>query len=571
MNRIIKNLVANFLEKQEIPSEGDDVDFEKFGVYTYVTHDYPREFDLETVLTGGGDDTSIDGIALIVNGSLIENENEIEHLQNTNNNLDATYIFVQVKNSPHIESGELSSFGNGVKDFFSDDPKLRRNARIEEIAGISNFLFKKSSFFKVNPKCKLYFITTGDNSKDQNVDAVCNFISDDLKRLELFSEIKIILNGSDEISNRYRNISNAVTSIFTFNEKVVLPELPSVKEAYFGVLPLSEFKKLLVDENENLRDVFYDNIRDFQGLANPINTKIFATLKGENPELFTVLNNGITIVASDVRTSGNKFTVTDYQIVNGCQTSNILYMYIKETDEKNDIRIPLKLVITQDEEIKSLITVATNSQTSVRREQLQAMTQFQKKIEQFYDTFESDDRIYYERRSGQYQSSNSIKKSRIISISTQAKAFASMYLDIPHLATTYFGRVVSEYIEENQKIFSSNHQPIWYYTSALAYQRLDLLFRTRIISNEFRKFKWFILMIFGREVMNQSVLNIFSSERKANKICTPIIELLNYEDETRKYMQKSAEILKNTGIDLLDKQLLKSNDVTEKIKRLYVK
>ncbi|WP_446719262.1 AIPR family protein, partial [Herbaspirillum sp. C7C2] len=42
-------------------------------------------------------------------------------------------------------------------------------------------------------------------------------------------------------------------------------------------------------------------------------------------ELFCVLNNRVTIVATSLTPAGNHFTLRDYQIVNGCQTSNVLH------------------------------------------------------------------------------------------------------------------------------------------------------------------------------------------------------------------------------------------------------
>ncbi len=69
-----------------------------------------------------------------------------------------------------------------------------------------------------------------------------------------------------------------------------------------------------------MRGLFYDNVRDFQG-DNPVNKEIDDTLKSDERDLFVLLNNGITIVAESLSKTGDIFTIEDYQIVNGCQTS----------------------------------------------------------------------------------------------------------------------------------------------------------------------------------------------------------------------------------------------------------
>ena len=254
--------------------------------------------------------------------------------------------------------------------------------------------------------------------------------------------------------------------------------------------------KLILDSNGNIRNIFYDNIRDFQGFGNPVNKGIMETLQGISPEIFAVLNNGITVVASKLQPSGNKFTVTDYQIVNGCQTSYILADYLK-TNPTSDISLPMKLIITENDEIANQITVATNNQTAIKREQLQAMTDFQKNLELYYSSFKGDSQLFYERRAGQYQNDSNVIKARIINIQNQIKAFSSNFYENPDRVTTYFGNTVKQNVEiDNPRIFNVNHDYQLYYLAGLAYYRLDSLFRSKNIDPRYRKIRFFLLMLF---------------------------------------------------------------------------
>lgn len=105
----------------------------------------------------------------------------------------------------------------------------------------------------------------------------------------------------------------------------------------------------MLDEEDNLVSVFEDNVRDFQGTNNDVNNGIEKTLKNEDSDLFSVLNNGVTIVASSISTTGDNFTIRDYQIVNGCQTSNVLFNN-RKGDYINNVNIPIKIIATDDDE-----------------------------------------------------------------------------------------------------------------------------------------------------------------------------------------------------------------------------
>ena len=132
MDRIVTSLVEDLLREQEIPSENSSKDFERFANYCIVSKEYNKSFDIEDTMTGTGDDTGLDGLAIIVNGQLIEHREEIEFFLENNNFLEAIFIFIQSKTSSDFDSSEMNNFAYGVKDFFSEKPMLRRNEEIQK-------------------------------------------------------------------------------------------------------------------------------------------------------------------------------------------------------------------------------------------------------------------------------------------------------------------------------------------------------------------------------------------------------------------------------------------------------
>ena len=271
---------------------------------------------------------------------------------------------------------------------------------------------------------------------------------------------------------------------------MTLPTLPGIQESYLGYLSSDQYIKLITDDSGNIvRGLFYDNVRDFQW-DNPVNKEISDTLQSGGRLHFVLMNNGITIVADSITKTGDLFTLEDFQIVNGCQTSHVLFH--NRAALVNQVQVPVKLIVSNDGEIKNKIIKATNRQTPVKTEELTALTDFQKALEDFYEAMEGDSKLYYERRSQQFRSATGIEKTRVVSVPTQIRAFASMFLGLPHQASRYYGTLLSS-IES--KIFAPDHHPVAYYASSLALFRLESLIRRKGVDVKYRPFKYHLLSI----------------------------------------------------------------------------
>lgn len=563
MDRITKTLLQDFLKTQEIISNNESKNFEKFVNYSILSNEYNKNFDVDSISIGSGNDTGIDGLAIIVNGHLIEEMNEIDDLLQQNGYLDVKYIFIQSKTSSSIDTSEMLQFYNGVYDFFSEEHKLVRNDDIQRISQISDYIFTLASDFKQNPSCKIFYITTSTTLvEDTNIQGCITVNKQHLDQLNLFENIEFIIYGANDLGKLYRKTKTPLSCTIQFPNKITLPETIGIDESYYGFLQFSEFKKLIIDQNDNIQNVFEDNVRDFQGL-NAVNIKIDETLTSENPHLFSVLNNGVTIVANEIKISGDKCTLFDFQIVNGCQTSNILYQN-RTLDALNNINIPIKLIVTTDDEIKSKITVSTNSQTAVKKEQLSAMTDFQKNLEHYYNSMDGDGRLYYERRANQYNNNSSVVKKRIISVSNQIKSFSSIFRQDPHLVTTYFGQIAKEIGNKKSKLFENDHQFAAYYLAGLIFYKLDTLFSSNEIDKKFKKVKFYIIMLFPLLASKESFPPL-NSHNKVEKYCNPIIKILLDDSLCKSVFKRAIHIIELSGAKIEDKEALKSKKMTEQI------
>lgn len=561
MDKITKSLLETFSTQNEIERLNESTQFEHFSNYSVVSKLNRSSFDLNDIHIGSGGDCAIDGLCVITNGKIITDVDELNEIVETTGYLDAEIVFIQAKTTSSFNGSDVGSFIYGVKDFLSDDPKLVQNEKIIGVKTIWDAVINKSSYM-INrlPYCKLFYVCTGKWVGDQNLQAIIDSGKLEIDSLGIFEDVSIIPNGATEIQRLYHETKNKLSTTINFQNRITLPDIADVKEAYLGVIPFSEFVKLIQDENQTIHSIFDDNVRDFQG-ENSVNKRIKGTLLNRKFDLFCVLNNGITLVASSIIPAGNRFTLRDYQIVNGCQTSNILHE-CQNIDGIDNVSVPIKIIVTESEDIKTEITLATNSQTEVRTEQLEALSEFQKRLELYFNAEKGAIKLYYERRSQQYNSLPGIKRTQIISIPIQIKSFASIFLESPHLVSGYYGTIVNRF---KGQIFENNHKFLPYYVSALCYYKIEQFFRSGDLSSEYKKARFHIMMIVRMIAMGceKDQLNSNAVEKK----CEAFKCLLLDDRKALVSFQLATEIFTRSGIDLKKRQY-KSESETELLKKV---
>ncbi|MCD6006185.1 AIPR family protein [Halomonas sp. IOP_6] len=562
MDKITKSLIETFSKQYEIESMSEATKFEHFSNFSIISKLFRGSFELDDIHAGSGGDCGIDGLTLIVNGRIIVDEDELRDVVETTSHLDADITFIQSKTSSSFDGSSIGSFIHGVKDFLSDEPQLVQNERIRKMKAIWESAISMSSYMiNRRPICRLYYVSTGKWQNDQNLQAIINSGKSEIEGIGLFEEVSIEPFGASEIQRLFHETKNKLSSTINFQSRITLPDIEGVQEAYLGVLPFQEYIKLIQDENSTIYSIFDDNIRDFQG-SNVVNKKIKNTLEEQKFDLFCVLNNGVTVVASALTPAANRFTIRDYQVVNGCQTSHVLHE-CQNIEGIDDVYVPIKIVVTDNDDIKTAITMATNSQTEVKTEQLEALNIFQKKLELYYNAERKSFPLHYERRSQQYNSDVGIKKTQVISIPIQIKAFASMFLNSPHLVSGYYGTIVKRF---SGQIFNEEHKYSTYYVSALSYYRIEQFFRSGGLKTEHKKSRFHILYLV-RLLATGEDLPPFNSN-KIESVCEKFKDTLVDEGKALALLQKAQEIFESSGLDLSKKQY-KSESETELLLTAY--
>jgi len=542
MDRITRAYLDEFRDEQSLPKDINESDlFELFTIHSVVSNVYEAEFDSADLRVAGGNDLGIDGIAIIVNGVLVGSPEEAEDLLDLNGFLDVKFTFIQSKSSSGFDGQGITTFMDGVIEFFADSPTLPANESILNARSIMAWIYTKSvKFTRQRPILDMYFVTTGTwNNGDAYLNGKIAQRVTQLENLQLFSGVAFHPHGAIEVQAAYQRSKNNVTVEFNFANKVTLPEIDEVSVAYLGYLPSSEYLKLLTDPVGNIRKpLFYDNVRDFQG-DNPVNLEIKQTLDAQaGRQRFAILNNGVTVVTRGLRTTGNKFAISDYQIVNGCQTSHVLFDARDHLGDETNI--PIKVVATTDEDTISAIITATNRQTEVTTEDLFAKSPFQKRLESLYDSYPAKKKLYYERRSRQYAAVNGIEKVRIIDKKLQIRAFAAMFLDdAAHRAARYYSDLRALVL--SGKIFNDAHKLEPYYVSAYAYYKLEFLFRNSQIPVYYKPARYHLLMALRQVVGDADMPSL--AVNKMTLYANKIAETLWSDEEAVDVFKVAVEVI----------------------------
>lgn len=249
-----------------------------------------------------------------------------------------------------------------------------------------------------------------------------------------------------------------------------------------------------------------------------MNSEIEKTIKSPDAKVrFALLNNGVTIVSPDIRVQGGTISMNGFQIVNGCQTSNVLFANRKLLTD--DVTLTVKFIEADDPDVVAEIVRATNKQTKVEDSQFLALEPLTKRIEEFFKSYTQDEqRVYFERRFRQFAGA-SVPQIRVFDIKSACRAVSAMFLGRPDLAMRYPNQM---FIELRNKLFDEKNKEIIYYAACLGLYRINLMISSGKLPSNFRRMKWHLLYATRVAVAGAAVPQLVSGA--IDKYCKPLID-----------------------------------------------
>src|SRR5260221_8479921 len=110
MDKILEGYLNNFVTEKGLEYLEKEIAFEQLVNFNILSRMVTEPIDLDNVTVGGGADTGIDGLAIIVNDHLILSNEEIDYFKKSLRRFDVKFIFTQAKTSEKFDMGEMGNF-----------------------------------------------------------------------------------------------------------------------------------------------------------------------------------------------------------------------------------------------------------------------------------------------------------------------------------------------------------------------------------------------------------------------------------------------------------------------------
>jgi hypothetical protein len=567
VDRIVKSHLDAFASEKSLESLTESKLFEHFSNFSVVSKFYPAAFDTNLVTTDD-EECGIDGVAYIIDGELVTTDDEAKDIfLRPKRNIDVVIIFTQAKTSEGFDRAGIVKFSDAVADFLRETPNLPMDSILGEAHEIFNTVLKNVG--KVSdgkPDCHAFYVTTGNYRAEREIDASFQNMARMLVDTGLFLKSSVTPVGKNDLIQLWTATWGKVSATLNVKGYLPFPKISGITEAYMVIISARTLiDELLSDNDGNLRTYIFDeNVRAFLGEDNAINGQIINTITSEQSrDKFAILNNGITIISPDVRVQSDSVYVENFQIVNGCQTSNVLYH--NKDNITDSVYLTAKIIEVEDSDLVGEVIKATNSQTKVDEVQFLSLKPIVRNVESFFKAFGEtsgeDIKLYFERRARQYVGMG-IPSLRIFDIKEASRAVASMFLERPDLAARYptqMFHVLSDVL------FSENNREIAYYTASLALYRLQLLISNRRLPTNFRKYKWHLLLCLKHVITREASPSL--NNHKIDKYCQRIIDICrDLTEDNIKYFLDAAEVI--TAVGDVDRDKLKTSSYIADLKRV---
>jgi hypothetical protein len=563
MHRVVQAHVADFDRKFAL-EESESRLFEAFVSYAVF-----RSFSAEGVdpkdLIYEGDDPGVDGILIFVDDAYVASVEEVEDaFSERKRDAEVTIVFTQSKTSENWSKGDINTFESAIRDFLSSDHAYPHSEYMNNAREVFDAVLKNVGKIRDGkPRAEAYFVTTARDADNREILAARQALESSVADTGYFSSVHVTLLSRDGIIELWKAAEGQIEATLKVLGSAAFPKAPGIEQGYVVTVKAKDFiEQILSDKNDRLRQrIFEENVRDFIGLSGEVNAEIADTLKDAlKQKRFGILNNGITIISPDVRVTGFEIFLRDFQIVNGCQTSNVLFEHrLAVTD---DATLMLKVVETSDPAVVDDIVRSTNRQAKVEEEQFLATLDAVKAIERYFDARGADEeyRLYFERRKNQFSAHESAKAIRIFDIREIARCVAAMFLDRPEVASRYPNRLTGEL---RALVFNKTYHEEIYHVAAYTIYRLKLLLSNGKIDPKYGKLRWHIAMAIKYYVCGESIPQLGANKIKA--ICQKIEQFISGNDDAT---VKALKDLCSAIVDINDvtRDKLKGSPLVQDVK-----
>lgn len=450
---------------QEMKEFGEDTpinDFFEFYSVLQVLKEHELSYDeVSNGIAGTSHDGGADSIYLFVNGDLVKEDEDLK--EKYKKNVDIEFVLIQSKYENSFTEDPLLKLSRLCRnlldlDFDRNDFIGRYNDKV-----LSSFELFKNTYINLitkKPKLKvsIYYVSKGFNIH-QNVQKQADDLESDIHEKLPGASVGINFVGAEDLVKLTQERPNDV-----FRLGISETPLSTSGQVFIVLTNLSDYYNFVTDsEGKLIKHIFESNVRDYQGKTN-VNSEIHATLENPGNEEFWWLNNGVTILASEITAPGGKeLIIHNPEIVNGLQTSSEIHRFFSNNKDKleNEKRdVLLRVIVPENEATRDRIIRATNSQTPIPKSSLRATDQVHRQIEDYL----KPRGLFYDRRKNFYKNEGK-KPKEIISVPFLSQCLISTLMQKPDFARARPSTLLED-DESYSKLFHQNNALNTYYLAA---------------------------------------------------------------------------------------------------------
>lgn len=553
MHTVLKGLVEAFAKDFCYPLSDLPKNFEYFINYLIV-HQHLNDLSFQPRdVTTQDDDASLDGISILMDNELVTSfEMAEEILIDSRKKVEVKVILTQVKSGEAFDKEEMTNFMSGVINFLQEKPSYP----VGDFNDIRHKIFYHvlSNPMKIKnnlPDLEVYYCTSGVYKSQPEQQGVLDLIENYAKEKTFFDKVKVKALDRKEIINLQSSLSQDLKAKLKIENLFAIPSTKNVPQSYLAIVKASEFidNILLNEEQDDIRNnIFDENIRAYLGEDVDVNSNIKQSLVDEKKrEIFSLLNNGITIITPEMAYSASesKIELVNYQVINGCQTSNVLFENRHIIND--DAKVIIKFISTTDENTINHIISSTNSQSHINDNAFLALKEKAKLVQKYFTTMENrcgdENKIYFERRQNEY-SKNMYQASKIFDLRTIVQAYNAMILGEPFNSSRYVKKIF-----ESKELFKSDDEESYYYVATLCFYKLNVMINSKKF--KYSILKWHFLYLFKFLAVKQ-MKGFERNGSKASKISDKLIEVLTDKNKFEKVVEDFYTIVEKIPLPSTD-------------------
>ena len=306
-------------ERQErrSPPLPEDIAFELFAIEQVLRDTDLSDEEIAVGRVGGGDDGGLDGIYTFLGDELLDDDAEvISDASGVSAGTPLRLWLVQAKRDHSFGETPIDLAESSLRRFLSltkPDEELRGLYSDAVVGRMNIFRQTWQNLATRRPMLEVRFsyVTRGDTATvNPKVEQKRAELEDLLRELLPGCEAHVELVGA-------RELWSLVSTERTYTLELPFRDDATSEDSHAALVTLEDYLDFITDEDGRVRRHIFDwNVCDFQGNVE-VNREIEKSLHMEELPDFWWLNNGVTILTSNVSRVGKKYVLDDVQIVNG--------------------------------------------------------------------------------------------------------------------------------------------------------------------------------------------------------------------------------------------------------------